>query len=357
MPAGDEVASLEAAADPVAAFLEVREVRVARDPANARYAAVTVVRRDPLADMGAQPWPNLTAAQLSVWEPIPVGCDEHGLAVALSLVERNVLIGGEPGGGKSVALSMLLATAALDPSCELHLFDGKYVELAPWAGCATHAVGPNLDEAIDVLRWLVAEMDDRYTGLLANRARKVRRQDGWPLHVVAVDEKAFYLNTEDRADNKLAGQLMRDLASRGRAAGVILLGCTQKPSGDTIPTFLRDLYAIRWAFRCTTPQMSDTILGQGWAAAGYTASGIDVAQRGTGYLLHEGAEPVRLRTFYLTDDDLHTLALRAEAVRAAYAQAARFPSPAGRRDLLGIGPATDPGDPGQGSEPGEPQAG
>jgi DNA segregation ATPase FtsK/SpoIIIE, S-DNA-T family len=232
------------------------------------------------------------------------------------LVERNVLLGGEPGGGKSVGQSMLTATAALDPSCELTLLDGKYVELAPWVGCAARAVGPSQDECVDVLRALVKEMDERYVALLANRQRKVERANGWPLHVVVCDELAFYLNSGNRTGDKEAGNLLRDLVSRGRAAGFVVLAATQKPSGDTIPTFLRDLFAFRWAFRCTTPQMSDTILGGGWATAGFSASGVDAAHRGVGFLLHEGGQPVRLRTFYLADDDLGRLARRAEAVRA-----------------------------------------
>jgi hypothetical protein len=68
--------------------------------------------------------------------------------------------------------------------------------------------------------------------------------------------------------------------------------------------------------------MSDTILGAGWSTAGYTASTIDAAHRGVGYLLHEGGEPVRMRTFYLTDDDLTQLARRAEALRATHAKTA-----------------------------------
>ena len=57
-------------------------------------------------------------------------------AVAIELVERNVLIGGEPGAGKSVALSTLVAAAALDPDARIWLLDGKLVELAAWAPVA-----------------------------------------------------------------------------------------------------------------------------------------------------------------------------------------------------------------------------
>jgi hypothetical protein len=147
MPAGRPVGDLEAAAETAAAFLEVREVRVARDPANARYARVVVVRRDPLAELAAMPWPHLNMPELSLWAPVPVGLDEDGQLVTVSLIERNVLIGGEPGGGKSVGQSMLTATAALDPGCELTLLDGNYVELASWVGCAARTVGPTRTSA------------------------------------------------------------------------------------------------------------------------------------------------------------------------------------------------------------------
>ena len=335
MPAGSAVADLERAAEPVAAFLEARELRVARDPANARYARVVVVRRDPLAELPGLFWPNIGVGRLSAWAPIPVGVNDDGQLVTVSLIERNVLIGGEPGGGKSVGQSMLTATAALDPACELTLLDGKYVELAPWVGCAARTVGPSQDECVDVLKALVQEMDERYVALLANRQRKIQRANGWALHVVVCDELAFYLNTTDRTANREAGNLFRDLVSRGRAAGFIVLAATQKPSGDTIPTYLRDLFAFRWAFRCTTPQMSDTILGGGWASAGYSAASIDAAHRGIGFLLHEGGQPVRLRTFYLADDDLTVLARRAERLRAAHQATAKLLPPDQRRHESG----------------------
>ena len=98
-----------------------------------------------------------------------------------------------------------------------------------------------------------------------------------------------------------------------------------------VPTSLRDLFAFRWAFRCTTPQMSDTILGGGWASAGFNAGTIDAAHRGIGFLLHEGGQPVRLRTFYLADDDLGRLAARAESLRTAHADTAKLPAPNERR--------------------------
>jgi FtsK/SpoIIIE family len=245
VPAGKTVSEVEDKAETIAAFLRVREVRVHRRPEDAGLAQVMVVVRDPLDTTERWPWPNLGAERLSLWQPVPVGLDEDGKPVTLSLVERNILYGGEPGSGKSVAQSLGTATAALDPEVRLHLFDGKYVELAPWAGCAEHMIGSNQDEAIDVLKLLVADMDGRYMQLLANKRRKLRAEDGLPLHVVEIDELAFFCNGPNRAANKEFTELARDLVGRGRAAGYIVKAATQKPSGDTIPTYLRDLFAIR----------------------------------------------------------------------------------------------------------------
>jgi hypothetical protein len=118
VPAGSQVPDLADAAEPIAAFLEARDVRVTRDADNARYAQVTVVRRDPLAKPLDAPWPWLRAGRVDLWTAgIPVGLDEHGELVCLHLTEKNVLLGGEPGAGKSVAASMLLAAPPSTPAC------------------------------------------------------------------------------------------------------------------------------------------------------------------------------------------------------------------------------------------------
>jgi DNA segregation ATPase FtsK/SpoIIIE-like protein len=325
IPVGFSVRDLEMAADVLAAALQVHEVRVLPVKSNAARAVVTLVRRDPLTEL-TPTWPNAGKDALTLWEPIPVGVNEDGDVVAISLIERNMLLGGEPGAGKSVALSALVATAALDDAVQLHLFDGKLVELAPWSRCAEHSVGSSTHGAVQVLRRLQLEMDSRYTALLANGKRRVDRDSGLPLHVLVFDELAHYLLTFDRKERVEFAELLRDLVSRGRAAGFIVVAATQKPSHDVIPTALRDLFGFRWALRCSTPQASDTVLGSGWASAGFSAADVDAGFRGVGYLLHEGERPVRLRSFQLDDEALEQLARRAERLRGvATSRAADLP--------------------------------
>jgi DNA segregation ATPase FtsK/SpoIIIE-like protein len=299
----------------LAAYLQVRQVQVARDADNARYAEIALVRRDALAGTVRLAWPHLHAQRLSLWEPIPVGVDEHERPVSIGLVERNLLLGGEPGAGKSVAQSLLIATAALDPHVDLWLMDGKRVELAVWRESARAFVGPSIDDAIDILHQLQHDMEQRYELLLDQRRRKVEHGDGLRLQVVGCDELAFYTCGGERKAREEFNYCSTDLIRRGRAAGIIWIGATQKPSADVVPTSLRDLVGYRWALRCATRGASDTILGAGMATNGYTASDIAGDQRGVGYLIAEGEQPIRLRSYYLSDHDLDTLAARARALR------------------------------------------
>jgi DNA segregation ATPase FtsK/SpoIIIE-like protein len=313
---GQSALDLEARREQLAACLRVRDLRVERDRADAADVRVTIVRRDPFEDARPIPWPAIDAASLSLWEPVPVGLDERGELVSMHRVERNVLVGGEPGAGKSVALSLLVGAGALDPDARIWLLDGKLVELAAWAPISEQIVGPDTGQAVELLRALQREMDTRYRELLALGLRKVRREDGLALHLVVVDELAFYLSAPDRKLRQEFAELLRDLVARGRAAGMIVLAATQKPGADVVPTALRDLFGFRLALRCNIPQASDTILGQGWASSGFDASSVPGGQRGVGLLLAEEEErPERIKTFHLSDAEIGAIVERAAAQR------------------------------------------
>jgi len=251
LPPGMNADYLANHAETLAASMGLREVRVLRDAGNAAIAFLSLVVRDPLSENAHLAWPHLNAAQLSLWNPIPIGVDEDGSVVTVALPERNLLLGGEPGAGKSVSLSQLVATAALDPTCRLWLLDGKLVELAPWRPVAEANVGVSVSEANEVLAHLQSEMDQRYEELLATRRRKVTASDPWPLEVVVCDELAHYLTSGDRKSRLEFAERMRDLVARGRAAGVIVLAATQKPSHDISQR--RCATSLVFAGRCDVP--------------------------------------------------------------------------------------------------------
>ena len=80
----------------------------------------------------------------SMFDPVHLGMDENGEHVFVNLAERNMLIGGEPGGGKSSAVNLITAHGALSYDCRLVLVDGNQVQLGPWRGCADMFIGPSL---------------------------------------------------------------------------------------------------------------------------------------------------------------------------------------------------------------------
>jgi phosphoglycolate phosphatase-like HAD superfamily hydrolase len=315
LPAGLHVAALLPRVPEIAAALGVREARLRPVPANAAFAELIVVTHDALENpiVGS---PILDAEQTSLWNLIPLGISEDGQALGITLPEHNLLIGGEPGSGKSVLLSSIVAAGSLDPVVTVTLLDGKQVELAAWRNIAERVVGPDMSEAVDALEDLQRAMDDRYAILLETQRRKLVPADAEGLRLVVIDELAVYLRGGPKALTDRFAESLRDLVSRGRAAGVIVVAATQKPSHDVVPTFVRDLFSYRMAMRCTSSDASDTILGQGWATRGYSAATIDPAQRGVGYLLAEGGLPRRFRAAYLSDTDVAVLAHRAEMLRS-----------------------------------------
>jgi len=262
---------------------------------------------------------TIPVAPLSIWKPVHLGTDELGRRDEVTLAERNMLIGGEPGGGKSVALQLIVAHGALSPDCKLILVDGKRVELGLWRDCAERFIGPSIDDAIDTMRWLQDQIDERTGWLLDHKMRKITPGLGWPVYLMPVDEVAYYSATVGTSvQQKEFNACNRDIVARGRAPGIIPVEATQRPSADIIPTSLRDLFGYRWAFRCSTEASSDTILGHGWASMGYSATEIDPQSRGVSWLRAEDGIPRRVKAAYLTDEEIIFLADWAAQARATH---------------------------------------
>jgi S-DNA-T family DNA segregation ATPase FtsK/SpoIIIE len=253
---------------------------------------------------------------LSMFDPLFLGIDEFGHPVYCEFIYRNLLAAGEPGGGKSGLLNNVAAHAALSANTRLVLLDGKLVELGPWMDIADEFVGPDLDHAIDVLRRLLTVATNRYAWILANRRRKIARTDNLSVLVTIIDELAMFstvLGTKTQQEE--FASLLRGLVSLGRACGMPVVAATQRPSWDIIPASLRDLFGYRAAFRCTSLNSSNIILGQGWAEQGFNANDIAPTNQGEAFLLAEGGTPKRIKAAYLSDADIYTIADYAAWIR------------------------------------------
>lgn len=261
---------------------------------------------------------------MSLLDGIYAGNSLTGKPHTLDLAFRNLLVVGEPGGGKSGLLNNIVGQCSLCFDTRLVLIDGKQVELGLWEEVADAFVGNKVDKAILTLLKLQRMMDNRYDYLHFHKRRKFDPAiDGEPFYVVVIDELAYFSATVgDKQTQELFVALVRDLVSRGRAAGIVMVAATQRPNVEIIPTSLRDLFAYRAVFRCSTPNSSDLGLGFGWAAAGYSATDIAPEEQGHYLLLAEGGVPVRLKSPFLTDRHIIDLAAYAAQIRRAAAVSA-----------------------------------
>ena len=132
---------------------------------------------------------------------------------------------------------------------------------------------------------------------------------------MGIEELAYFTNGPDRKAAQAFSVLLRDFVARGRAAGMVTVATTQKPSADVVPTFLRDLFGFRWALRCSTPQASDTILGSGWASEGYSAARSTRPPEASGCCCRRVGCRCGCASCWLDDLDLAELARRAELLR------------------------------------------
>src|SRR5258705_13109959 len=164
---------------------------------------------------------------LSIFDPVFVGIDEFGQPISLPKIYRTILIGGEPGAGKSALLNAIVAPAALSTDCRLCLLDGKRVEFGQWKKCADVFVGPDIDLAIATLERVQKVIDNRCEYLEYLSRRKVVQGDTvvglsgcFPI-LVAVDEIAYFSATAgDKKLQERFAALLRDVVARGRAVGV-----------------------------------------------------------------------------------------------------------------------------------------
>jgi hypothetical protein len=236
------------------------------------------VRRHPLPDrVGFDDF--YAAARPGGELPVGLGRSRVGwLWVDLALLPH-LLIGGIAGGGKSVFLRQVLTWLTLQkqPSqLRLLLLDFKGgIELARF-GELPHALRPVVSEALEApeaLTQVKAEMDRR---LAEMRQAKVNDIDGWhdaglprwPRLVVVVDELAQLTigvlggkeNDTARAAQKASTGLLCELGRLGRAAGVHLILCTQRPDHEIIPGQLKAVCGGTVAFRVRNIANSQILL-------------------------------------------------------------------------------------------------
>jgi hypothetical protein len=189
----------------------------------------------------------------------------------------HLLIGGMSGGGKSVFLRQLLTWLVLayqPASLRLLLLDFKSgVELIRFGRLphALHSAVTDPEDAEFALRQVVAEIDRRMTAMAE---AQVVDLDAWeaaggapmPRWVVVCDELSRLTignageTKEQRGTRERTTALLCDIARLGRAAGVHLVVCTQRPDADAVPGQLKANLAGTVAFRVRNEANSRILL-------------------------------------------------------------------------------------------------
>lgn len=320
VPRGLTVDRLEKASDSIAACLRVSGVRVLRDRDDRSHAKLSIIRRDTFAQMGGTEWPLMDAESVDIRKPFPAGTDEYGRVVNWRLLSRNLILGGAPDAGKSAALRVVAAAAALDPNARLWMMDAKTdgAEFVHWAPAAHRLIrGRLLEEAVEMFAELEQRVEARGREIVARG--EVFVCDDMELDVLMVDELPQFMRifeTDSKAQQaavKTIRSAIWKLIAVGRWAGMITVLSAQKPTADIIPSESRDLIDHKFALHCNTRPMSDAILGAGAGEeAPANAADIPSGQPGVGYYVGDGGVQ-KMRAFFISHHQAMDISSRAAA--------------------------------------------
>ena len=213
--------------------------------------------------------------------PIIIGRSVAGTPYVSDIVKMpHMLIAGQTGSGKSVAINSLLCSLLMTKTPEelrLILIDPKKVEMSYYEHIP-HLMAPVVTEskeAVKALQWGVMEMSRRYRLLARVHARNIdsfnqkveeksikegliseKDNKKLPFIVIIVDELADLMLTSSR---DVEGLVQR-IAQLARAVGIHLVVSTQRPSVDIITGPIKANLTSRIAFRTIQSNDSRTIL-------------------------------------------------------------------------------------------------
>ncbi len=198
---------------------------------------------------------------------IALGKDISGNPIVTDLKKMpHLLIAGSTGSGKSIFLhSVILSLIYKSTPEEIRflMIDPKRIELSVYEDIPylLHPVVLEPKLATKALRWLVNEMERRYTIFEEVGARNLEYynenfEEKMPYIVMVIDELADLMVVS----SKEVETLLTRLAQMARAAGIHLLVATQRPSVDVITGLIKVNFPARISFQVTSKVDSRTIL-------------------------------------------------------------------------------------------------
>ncbi|MFA5693059.1 MAG: DNA translocase FtsK [Acholeplasmataceae bacterium] len=217
------------------------------------------------------------------------------------------LIAGATNSGKSVCVNTILVSLILKNSptdLKLILIDPKVVELSPYNGLP-HLVTPVITDpkmASVALRWVVNEMESRYSAFAETRSRDLKSynekiKSGFiddelmPRIVIVIDELSDLMLVASQE----VEDLIQRITQKARAAGIHLIVATQRPSVDVIRGTIKSNIPTRIAFKVSSYTDSTTILD---------SSGADQLLGRGDMLLKDSDHLIRLQGAYISNKEI-----------------------------------------------------
>jgi DNA segregation ATPase FtsK/SpoIIIE, S-DNA-T family len=243
---------------------------------------------------------------------VALGRDVSGTSAVADLQSMpHLLIAGATGSGKSVCVNTIIACLLMNNSPDdlrFVMVDPKRVELTSYNGIP-HLLGPvitNTPEVVPALRWVVREMDARFTLFAKERVRnieafndKMEKNNGeqkMPYLVAMIDELAdLMLAAPDETE-----KLLTRLAQMARATGIHLVIATQRPSVDVVTGLIKANFPSRISFAVTSSVDSRVVLD--------TTGAEKLLGKGDMlYMASDSSKLSRLQGCFVSDDEIARL--------------------------------------------------
>lgn len=275
----------------------------------------------------------------------PWGESLRGDAVAISLLQRHVLITGLSNQGKTAAARALALWLALDPTLELRIADLKGVgDWRMFSNIATELIqGPTDDhvrQATEMVEEGVREMNRRMAwleqsgspdGVTRDMARKDPRFK--PLFLIVDEAQVAFMcpAIDPETETPYGGSkntsrffmACRYILNQGRAVNVVLHLYTQNPTDQNLPVMVREAMHIRASLVLSKESQSRMALGDApvdrGAAPHQLRQDLDkgtLVVTGGGVPIPAGQPSITVRTNFISGEDAARIAARAVELRS-----------------------------------------
>ena len=225
----------------------------------------------------------------------------------------HLLIAGQTGSGKSVAVNTLVAsliTKRSSKDVKFIMVDPKMVELMPFNGIPHLLLPVIIDpkQASIALKWAVSEMENRYRTLMEVGVRNIQSYnelggiEKMPFIIIIIDELADLMMV---AAGSVEESIAR-IAQKARAVGIHLVVATQRPSTDVITGMIKANLPSRISFALRSQIDSRTILDSPGAEK--------LLGKGDMLLLENGSSKLeRIQGAFISDEEVHKLTTKLKA--------------------------------------------